>query len=765
MEDTRERNGPVPPAPGGSDADLLEYGRIVWRRRRLLLSIVGAFLLLAIVKTFLTPPSYAARTLLDVEKEIPGEMDFRQTSVYAMWDPEFYQTQYDLLQSRGLAERVVTTLKLADRPDFNPAKSSFWKPRAGKPANAAMPVDEDLRASLAMKVQGMTSIQPARGTHLVSVQVVAGSPRLAADIANGLAESFIGWNMERKFKQASEASRFLATEAEQLKSELDEKKRQLAAYGATSNIVSSDPQGNLTMQKLESISKDYGTALADRISKESKYSEVRTAPPEAVADTLSNGLVTQLRAEQSKLEREYAQKLNIFKPEWPAMQQLAAQIQKGKEHLNGVVEETVKKARETARADYEAALQREQSLQAVLGQQKRQAVAQSSESAEYNNLRLDVQVRQTLLDSLLKRQSETSIDSRLSGQKGSNVRVVDGAIVPKTRFRPSYSRNVLLAGFLGMALGLGAIFLLDHLDRSLKTAEDVEHWVNLPTLGVIPAIGESTGRGYGYGLTAIRGKSAPEAASRTAGDQRVELIPVDKPQSAAAEAYRAVRTALLLSSADRLQVVVVTSAVPGEGKTATSVNLAVVLAQLGKKVLLVDADLRKPCVHEVFRLSRRAGLVSYLAGQAGIDEIAVDTGVPNLSVIGAGPNPPNPSELLSSSRMASFLEAVRAAYDYVIIDTPPVLPVTDAVIAGKHADGAILCIYAGKTARELVRKASERLQQAGVNVYGGLLNNLAARFVGGAYYGKTGHPAEYAAYFSEAGPDGRKDASARGSAV
>lgn len=738
------------------EIDFLQYWRTVQRRSRLLVSIVAAVLLLTVVQTLLTPPSYQARALLDLEKDVPGLLDFGQSTPLYMPDLDYYRTQYNLLESRGLAERIVTRLRLAERPDFNPSRAGFWKasPWKAPGAGTAPAAGQDLLTGLAERVQRMTAVRPIRGTHLVTIESVASSPKLAADLANGLAEAFIEWNLENRSGKTSDAARYLEAQAEQLKSELETKKKQLGVYGATSNIVSADPQGNLTLQKLEAISRDYAVALADRITKEARYSEVRTAPPASIADTLSpNGLVTQLRAEQARAEREYAQKLSVFKPEWPAMQQLAAQIEKGREHLRSVIEETVQKARGSAKADYDAALQREQSLLSVLDQQKRQAVHQTSESAEYNSLLSEVQVKQTLLDALLKRQGETSVDSELMGRKDSAVRIVDRALVPHERYRPSLRRNLFVGAFFGFVLAFATIFLLDHFDRSLKSAEDVERWIGLPSLGVIPSVSEEQEGGYGYGYGSPRPgkrKSRDRApAASPAAERHVEFVPMERPRSSAAEAYRSARTALLLSSADRLQTVLVTSALPGEGKTSTALNLAVVLSQLDKSVLLIDADMRHPRIHEVMRISNRLGLVSYLTGQVKMEEVSFETRVPNLSVVPSGPAPPNPAELLSSARMTGFVEAARKTYDFIVFDSAPLMLVTDAVVTGMLCDGTILCAHGGKTPRDVVRRAGQVLGRSGVRVFGVLLNNLPARYSAGRYYGGKDDQGRYAGYYVE----------------
>nr|MDQ2970695.1 polysaccharide biosynthesis tyrosine autokinase [Acidobacteriota bacterium] len=441
-----------------------------------------------------------------------------------------------------------------------------------------------------------------------------------------------------------------------------------------------------------------------------------------VVDMIASSAIAQQRNEQARVEREYAEKLNLYKPEWPAMQQLKIQIDKGRQHLDSVIRETVAQARESARSEYQTALRREASMKGVLGVQKSEAMNVNTNAVEYNNLKVEVQTKRALLDSLLRRQGETEVMSRLSGEGVSAIRVVDRALPPSSRFSPSYRQNAVIGLLSGLFLGVGLAFFLSFVDRSLRTAEDVERYLKVPALGVIPSVGgEATGKhGYVYGRRLSRNKEAKPAA----GEPSIELLPHRQPRSIIAERYRAFRISLLMSRAGGLKSILVTSAFSKEGKTATAVNLAVVLAQLGKRVLLVDADLHRPRLHEIFHVSNRTGLVSILAENLNPERAVARTEISDLFLVPAGPSTPNPSGLLSSEAMGSFLDLARLNYDYVILDGPPVLPVSDSLVVGYKTDGAVVCIRGGETPRENVAKAIAKLRRGGVWILGALINNV-----------------------------------------
>jgi polysaccharide biosynthesis transport protein len=635
-----------------------------------------------------------------------------------------------------MAARVVQKLNLTEHPGFTGArKSGFFSSIAFWRESEPVKVNPD---SLALRIQGGVRASPVKGTNLVEITFVADSPTLAADIANGVAASYVEWNLESKFEVLGQASQFLSSQIEQLKSEIDQKAEQLSNYSDQKDIISLDSGSNVTMQKLEALNKDYAAAVGDRVSKEARYHETMTASPEAIADSTSGGAISQLRAEVSRLEREYAEKLNLYKPEWPAMQQLKTQIDKGKQHLREAISREVNKAREIARSDYLTAMRREQNLKAELSGQKGEAMTLNRNAVEYTNLSVEIQTKRELLDVLLQRQAETNVQGSLQGESVSSIRVVDKALPPGAPFKPNYRSNMLAALALGFGAGLLIVFMQEYLDRSLKSPEQVDRYLRLPALGVIPASSTSS-RGYGnYGYFS---KGRQKKAATAEPGTEIELLPHKSRRSTIAEAYRAFRTSLLLSQAGGVRSVVITSCLPSEGKTSTAMNLAIVLSQLGRSVLLIDADLHKPRLHEVFRVSNRKGLVSVLAESEDPTKVITQTIVQGVYLMPAGPSTPNPSGLLASKPMARFLEIAREKFNHVIIDTPPISPISDALILGHQTDGIVLCVKAGTTPRDLVARVRDDVYRSNVRILGVLLNNLQVDESG--YYGKYQYYARY----------------------
>lgn len=724
-----------PPATPAEDLHLAEYWKILVRRWKLVALCLALSMVLGAVYSLSAKPTYRATVVLDVEREGGGSVEVGPAPSRG-YDMEYLPTQKELIQSREVAERVVRKLNLTANPEFmGVTKKNPLKPGAApKPTVAS--ATQDIAAA-AIKLQRGTDVVTVRGTRLFELSYIGSSPKLAADIANGIAAAYIEWSLESAFQVVGQTSEFLKTQTEQVRKELEVKEQQLLAYGRQKDIVTSDPQASGTVKNLDALNTDYASALADRVQKEAKYYQLRTARPDAVAETLSSGLIGSIRADQARLEREYAEKLNLYKPEWPAMLQLKAQIDKGRQNLEAAIEDTVSKARETARNDYMTALRREESLKGVLRTQKSDVMAGNADAVEYNNLKAQVDAKRTLLDGLLKKQSEAEVISRGNRERASNVRIVDSALPPTSRHSPSYRKNAMGSVIAGGLLGVGLALLFSYLDRSLRTAEQVQQYLRLPTLGVIPSL-SSEGSGYGY--RRLGRKKAPADVE----EGNIELLPHHSSRSRVAESYRAFRAALLLSRAGGVKSFVITSSFPREGKTATSINLAVVLAQLGKRVLLVDADLHRPRIHEILRVSNRVGLVSILAENLPPDRAILKTDVPNLFVVPSGPSSPNPSGLLASDAMSGFLEMASVNFDYLVLDTPPVAPVADALVLGNQTDGVVLCVQGGKTPREQVARVRDRLFLSNVRILGVVINNTQEQSRGYAhaddvYYGDGGY--------------------------
>ncbi len=720
------------------EIDLTRWIEAFRRRKKLLFVVLGAVMAMSILLYLITPKKYQASTTIQIERKMASVVSAESLmSVESYADAQsFYPTQYKLLESRGLAERVVQNLRLADDPIFNPKRGELAA--GGEPEEISVDDDERALGDLAKRLLDGLNVKPVRNTRLVEIAYRAPAPDLATRVANGVAQAYIAWGIELRSATVGRASGFLASQIEELKQEIQDKESELQAYSRSTDIVALDPNSNVVMQRLEALNRDYTAAMSTRIEKEATYYSLVNAPKDTVADTFSAGLVPQLRRELLLLQQEYAKNLNTYKPEWPAMQELKANIEKSRQNLDETVDQMVDEARQSANTAYQTALRRERSLRDELATQKANAMQLNSAAVEYRNLQVEVSTRRQLLDDLLRKQSETGVAGRLQGTGSSNVVIVDRALVPEFAFRPSLKRNIALGLVLGLMLGIGAVLGVELLDRSLHTPDDIERVLGLPVLGVIPDVAQlAGGYGYGYGYGAV-GKKKPRGSRKKARDAKtedsrpitVELLPHDNPRVAAAEAYRTVRTSVLLSSAGGLHSVVITSATPSEGKTSLSANLAIVLAQLGQDVLLVDADMRKARLHEIFKVSNRKGLVNHLAADAEADEIIQKTDVPNLSLVPAGPAPPNPSELLSSKKMREFVEMVKDRFDYVVFDSPPVLAVTDASVLGTLVDGTILCVSAGHVTRDAAEGAIDRMSIGNVHLLGAVLNKFQAKSEG-----------------------------------
>lgn len=737
--------------------NLAEYWKIVKRRWPLLAACAVLGAVGGLVQSFIATPLYRASATINIEPEkiTPSALGVGAAALtYDFSTREYLPTQLELLRSGVVAERAVQKLGLAES-EMEGARKPLL---GGKKETIQEAVTPERVARIARGIKGGIEVSVLPGTTLVTVAYISPSAKMAADIVNAVADSYLEWSSESKARTAGQATQFLSTQIEQIKSEIEQKEKELTAYGMSKDIFTLDPQSNTTLLKLESLNKEYATVAAERVEKEARYQELMAARPEAIVDA-NQGPIAQLKAEQARLERDYEQKLNIYKPDFPAMQQLKAQIQKGKEHMASLVLEGANRVREAAKNDYLAVQRREENLKDLLRQQKGEAAKLSTNSVEFTNLRVELSTKRSLLDSLLKRQTETDMASRLSTVRQENLRIVDRAALPEYRWRPSYRRNVSRALLFGIFAGIGLVALLEYSDRSLKTSQQVENVLKLPSLGVIVAMGERSKRGYGYGYGGYgygygygfrkrkKAGEADKAGAPKAPD--IELLPHYHPKSVVSEAYRAFRTSLLLSRAGGVKSIVVTSCFPGEGKTATASNLAVVLAQLGKKVLLVDGDLHKPRVHEVFKVSNRTGLVTILTEGIPAQKAILATPVPDLSVLPAGPIPPNPSGLLQSRGMEDFLAFATTNYDFVVIDSPPVQAVADALILGNQTDGLVITVHGGKTPREHVARVRDKLRRANVRILGILINLLREPLGTGygapyRYKGKKGAYGSYA---------------------
>ncbi len=728
-----------PPPHADEFHELAKYLHALRRRWPLLLVCSLVAVTFALIKYSLTTKEYRATTTIQIERKRMSLFALGQAGLIEdWWNVEYYPTQYRLLRSRGMAERVVLNLRLQEDPEFVGKPGGLVGSSAEVPLSSAE--DAAQLARLASQVQGGLTVNPIKDTQLVELSFVSPSPELAARIANGYADAFIQWGIQTRTETVRGASGFLGSQIETLRREIEDRQKQLNTFAADSKAAL-DPAGEALLERRRTLEQQYNKVVGERIGKEATYRELLKQSSDSLASSLAGDRINLLRTELFQLENDYEFKLKTYTPEWPAMVDLKTKIDEKREQLQRLTEVTADEMRETAAAAYQKAQREEVGLEGELRKLADEARQLNSSSLEYNNLLTNIETRKSLLADLQKRQSETDVASRLQSQQESNVRVVDSAVVPAHPFRPSLDQDLWRGLLVGLMLGLAAILLFEYLDRTVKTPEELEALLRIPTLAVVPDLdpkrasrlgsGQAYGYGYGYGYGGPARASARRLFSRTASaaedagvasDNSIELLPHRNPRLAVCEAYRSLRTALLLSSAEELRVIALTSAEPSEGKTATTVNLAVVLAQLGRKVLIIDGDLRRPRIHKIFKVSNRVGLVNSLTSGVELERVGLPTEVPNLLVCPSGPIPPNPSELLAAERMRAFLNAARTRFHYILIDTPPMLPVADGLILGALADGVVICARAGALLRDDARACRERLRYSELRLLGAVLN-------------------------------------------
>lgn len=706
------------------EVHLSHYWNVIRKRWKIAVAVLTVVMVGTFLASYFSKPLYRSQIQIQIERE-NTRVTVEDIFGIAASDQEFLQTQYVLLKSRGLALRVVDDHKLHNDPTLNPGGTT------GKTPTEIQRIKEGIAGSLLANI----TVEPVRYTSLVEISYVGTTPKIAQKVAEAWGESYIRMNIAKKLAAVQQANDFLSSQISSVKADLDMARKELTDYSRSHGIVSvdeGDSGGNVVMSRLTAINTDLTDAQNALYERQARYDSLQRTAGEAVAS--SDPLVLRLTDDLSRQQREYSQQLSTYREGHPAMKTLADQIEKTRAERNSAIRAAYGKAIESARGEVAAAAARVDSLRNAYAQQRGEVQKLNVDAAKYLDLRMAVDTKQTMLAALQKQLNETQVATRLSGNASSNIHMIDHAQLPGGRFNLTMQKNLRSAFPLGLMLGIASIFFLEYMDRSVKTPEDLERMTRFASLGVIPAAASMKGQyGYAnsYGRTEPRLRAVDAAA--TAEEPGVELIPHTNARSPIAEAYRALRTSLLLASANSPKVIVITSSFAREGKTTTSVNLATVLAQMGKPVLLLDADLRRPRLQKVFRGKMNLGLVNYLAANIPLDDIIQPTEVPNLSVVLSGPIPPNPSELLASDRMKHLIEEMRERFAYVIFDSPPVLAVTDAIVLAARADGVVLCVHGGKTPRDLVQRSAERLRQANIPVLGAILNNLDLHQYGYTY--------------------------------
>jgi polysaccharide biosynthesis transport protein len=678
-------------------ADYRKHVGIVLKHRRLIAGIAAVAMALGLVYTLLQTPTYRASATIQIKRagaNISGVavLEPVETGTSA----EFYQTQYELLKSRVLAERVVSSLNLAETPQlFDPPPSIMGAIRGVILASAVeqAPGDSGRQDWALDAVMSGLSVEPVRASTIVRISFDSANPILAQQVANALAENFITSNLERSFEASEHARQFLEERLLDLRLKLEDSERELVSYAKEQDIMLTGSHESLSTVNLSGTNTALAAAAKKRLERELHWRQVEAMGAAGLAPGLVTDAIAKLRERRSQLVLEYEEKLKT-RPGYPGMVQLRTRI----EEIDQQVSDEVDRIRESLRLQYEAAVQEEQLLRQQLTGLKSEVMDYQNRNIQYTILQREVDTNRSLYEGLLQRYKEIGVAGGVgSGPLASNLSIVDRARIPVAPYKPSLSRNLAAALLVGLMVGGAAAFGREYLDHSYRSPEDLEEDLGLPVLGIIPLTDD---------VSDIK---------RTFSDQHLPST----------EAWRSLRTALQFSTeAGVPRTLVVTSALAGEGKSTAAVNLAGQLAKLGQRVLLIDADLRKPSLHRVLNCACNRGLSQYLIDGASPPEVFQVSAQPNLTLLPGGPLAPNPAELLAGPRMASLLSVAAERFDLVIIDAPPVAGLADAPLLASMSIGTLLVVAADRTHRRAVAAALKRLSFARAEVVGVVFNKF-----------------------------------------
>lgn len=706
------------------EIDLRAYWRILVKRRRLIASVVAATIALALLLTLMTQPLYRASAMIQIDKEPAPIVQTTAAPYYDSWDPEFLNTQYELLKSRALAERVANELDLdgsalanLEDPGWLGRVIGLLRPasRDSKARASQGAPEADRAASLkqaAGVVQGGLTVMPIAESRLVTLNFDSPDPQFSTRVVNAVAEGFIASSLERRMGTNSYAKTYLEDQLRQTKGKLEESERKLVEFAQKEGLVNTGTDGtSLATQNLTDLNGALAEAQSQRIRSEARWRQASSggAMP---ADMLAASGIQGLQTQRAALMGQYQQKLAVFKPDYPEMQQLKRQM----DEIDRQIGAEAGRIRASVKAEYDAASKQEGMLVGQINALRGQALDVDSRSIQYNILKREADTNRQLYDSLLQRFKEVGAAGDV---RSNNISIVDRA-QSGWRFKPNLLMNLLYGIAAGLLLGVLGAFVLEFLDDTLKTPEDLEQKLRLAVLGIIPKLGPK------------------ETVASVAAD----------PRSAFSEAYRSVRTALQFSTDHGVpRSLLITSASPSEGKSTTALALARDLAQLGRRVLLIDGDLRNPSLHKQLGLSSEIGLSNLLAGASGLSETVQESQHERLHVMLAGPLPPNPAELLSGSKLVSLLTVAAERYDQIIIDGPPVLGLADAPILANAVEGTLLVVTSAKTRISTAQAALKRLLSARARVIGALLTKYDAKTAGYGY----GYAYHYDGYYAYGG--------------
>jgi exopolysaccharide transport family protein len=721
------------------ESALREYMRVLIKRKWMVISVVVGIFMVVAVASLRQTPIYEAVGQIVINKADSNLITFKDSGpVMDYYDPSDLDTEVRILQSDLMALQVIRNLNLDKRPEFG-GHSDQKQPNL---VADSLQTDSSRTSALLASFRSNLHVTLIPNTRIIEIHYNSTDPQLAASAVNTLAATYVDQNYQTKFESTMQASDWLSKQLVDLQMKVETSQEKLVRYQKEHEILGTDEKQNITMEKLDELNKEMTMAESDRMQKEAVYRQTQSNDPDAVAAAIvadttggangaTTGLLDKLRDSQATLRIQVAELSSQFGPSYPKVVQLDNQLKE----IDRQLQSETNKAVDHLKGQYLAALQRENMLRDAFDKQKQEANKLNESAIEYSILKRDLDSNRTLYEGLLEKLKEAGVTA---GLKSNNFRIINAARVPTAPSEPNIPRNLAFALVLGVISAIGLAFVLENMDNTVRTPEQAQALSALPSLGMIP-LGSKSG---GHGATGKR-------LALTASKEVVETVTQVRPQSQMAESYRALRTSLLLSNLGAPpKVIMVTSARPQEGKTTTSINTAIVLAQKGVRVLLIDADLRRPSIHKTLGMGPRSGLSNVLTGSATLQQtITTSPVLPNLFIMPAGTPPPNPAELLASSNMRDLIVELREQYDHIVIDTPPTLSVTDAVVLSPRADATILVIRSGHTTKQALRRSRDILMQVNAHVAGVLLN--AVDLTSPDYYYYYEYQGKYTQYYQE----------------
>ena len=763
---------------------LRDYFFVILKRKWLILSLVLVVTALVAIQMYRQPNIYQAAATIQIEQKPQSVLQTKEIVINTQQDPAYWNTQLKLLESPALARQVVITLDLLNNPDFfgggqaqpglvSSLRRLFSRGSASetpaKPQNTVpvMTQSEQAVSSDAANAENFTpeqlvkleryedaiaaglTVEPINSTNLVTLKYTHPNPALAQKLVNTMAEIFVYKNLERETKGTKDASELLAKQIAELQLKITRQEEEKMNYAIAHNLPTSEVAGeNVDAAQVSQLSTQLLQAQNDRQRAQAEYEAARTAPdPFSVPAVQKDERIRDLREKIELLEQHRNELMVTYTKEWPAVRKIDEQLAPLREALQKAPQEVII----SLRKKYEAAQAIEDKLRQSYTERRGVTTQQNQASIYLNNIKANIETDKQLYSTLLQRQRELQISEP---EKPNNVRVTEKSRLPRAPIGPPRMRNILIALMLALGAGLGLAFLLDYLDDTLKSVEDVDRYIHLPALALIPASRAERLK--------VKGKAPNAPADGGNGSGEITALAlIEDVRSPVAESYRHLRTSLLLSSAGQPpRSILVTSSQPSEGKTTTAVNTAVMFAQTGAEVLIVDCDLRRPRIHSHFNVPNARGLTNYLAGETDLDSLLQSYDkLPNLKLLTSGPVPPNPAELLGSDEMRKLLNLLSERFTHIIIDSPPAISFTDASILSTLVDGVMLVVHGGRSSRAVVRRAKQQLIDVGANIFGIVLNNVKLDTPDYYYYGYGGY---YSSYYSSSEDDAPDNAAPSG---